>query len=279
MAVVERSSFPVARTSPTAVRGLADIWYEHRAGITRSASVLLLLSAWEAFARSGSVNPLFLSSPSQVFARLVDLFRTGTIWPHLTISVQEMALGSALAILVGVPLGLAMGRVTLVRHALEPIIMAKYSSPIVAFLPLLVIWMGIGLWSKVTLIFLSAVFVLIINTEAAVGTVDRRLVETARAFTANEWQVLTKVVLPSALPFILAGLRLASGRVLLGMAVAEMFASTAGLGHLIFEGAAMYDTTLVFAGVALLAGTGILLNQALRTLERRVAPWQETEDR
>jgi len=147
-----------------------------------------------------------------------------------------------------------------------------------AFLPLLIIWLGIGLWSKVVLIFLGGVFAVIINTEAGVAHIDPRLVETARAFTASNRQVLIKVVIPAAIPFILAGLRQAVGRVLIMVVVAELYAATAGLGYLIFQGGAMYDTTQVFAGVTLLAGSGIALNQALRLLEQRVAPWLQTRD-
>lgn len=255
----------------------AALWCEHQAAIVRTAAVLAAVGGWEALARSGAVHPLFLSGPSQVAGRLAQLFASGAIWPHVLVSAQEVLLGFGLAIVVGVPIGAAMGRAPLLRHALEPLVMAKHASPTVAFLPLLIIWLGIGLWSKVALIFLAAVFVLIINTEAGVSGVERRLVETARSFTANEWQVMTKVVLPAATPYILAGLRVAVGRVLIVMVVAEMFASTAGLGHLVFQGAAMYDTTLVFAGVTILAATGIVLNQALRALERRIAPWLQSD--
>jgi ABC-type nitrate/sulfonate/bicarbonate transport system permease component len=248
-----------------------------QAAITRLLAVLGALAAWEALARSGAVNPLFLSSPHDVAAKLVQLFGTGVIWPHLWASGQEAAFGFGLAILVGVPMGVAMARLPLVRHTLEPFIMALYSSPSVAFLPLLILWLGTGLWSKVALIFLAAVVVLIVNTEAGIATVDRRLVEMAQAFTAGSLSILTKVALPFALPCIVAGLRLAVGRVLIMVVVAEMFGSTKGLGHLIFQGAAFYDTSLVFACVVLLAATGIVCNQLLRTMERRLAPWRESQ--
>jgi ABC-type nitrate/sulfonate/bicarbonate transport system permease component len=171
-----------------------------------------------------------------------------------------------------------MGRVPVVRHALEPLVAALYSSPAVAFLPLLIIWLGIGLWSKVVLVFVGAVVVLIVNTETGVSTVDSRLIEMARAFTAAERDVLTKIVLPSAAPFILAGVRLAVGRVLIMVVVAEFYAATAGLGYLIFQGAAMYDATLVFAGVAIIATVGIGVSQALRSLEQHLAPWRQAVD-
>jgi ABC-type nitrate/sulfonate/bicarbonate transport system permease component len=253
-------------------------WRVRRAPMTRITAVALLLAAWEALARSGSVSPLFLSSPSEVVARLIQLFGTGVIWPHLRASASEAVAGFGLAIVVGIPIGLAMGRVTLVRDTLEPLVAALYSSPAVAFLPLLIIWLGIGLWSKVVLVFVGAVVVLIVNTETGVSTVDPRLVEMARAFTASERQVLTKIIFPSAAPFILAGLRLAVGRVLIMVVVAELYASTAGVGYLIFQGGAMYDATLVFAGVTIIAGVGVLVSQALLALEQRLGPGRQALD-
>ena len=262
----------LAQSSPVARSGRS--WHIPRARLTRTTAVVLFLICWEALARYGTVSPLFLSSPSQVVARLAELFGSGLIWPHLRASGQEALLGFGLAIAVGVPIGIAMGRVELVRHAFEPLVAALYSSPAVAFLPLLIIWLGTGLWSKVFLVFVGAVVVLIVNTETGVSNIDARVVEMARAFTASRRHVLTKVVLPAAAPFILAGVRLAVGRVLIMVVVAELYASTAGVGYLIFQGGAMYDATLVFAGVTLLAAAGICISQALLVLERRLAPWR-----
>lgn len=258
--------------------GIAVIWRRHQVAIARLAAATTLLGGWEALARSGSVSSLFLSSPSQVAAKLVQMFVGGSVWGHLFTSGQEAVFGFGLAALIGVPIGILMGRVPLARSTLEPIVMATYSAPAVAFLPLLILWFGLGMWSKAVLIFLGSVFALIISTEAGVANVDRRLIETARAFTATELQVLTKVVVPSAVPYVLAGVRLAVGRVLIMVVVAEMYGSAAGIGYLIFQGGAVYDTTQVFAGVALLVACGIGINQSLRALERRVAPWRRHED-
>jgi len=256
----------------------ANFWHEHRTGITRAFVVVGVLVLWEGLVRSGVISPLFLSSPLAVAGWIVNGVATGSIWQHIAVSGQEALIGFGLAVATGVPVGIAMGRVRTVRDTLEPFIMAANASPTVAFLPLLIIWLGIGLWSKVVLIYLGAVFTVVVNTEAGVANIDPRLVETARAFMATRRQVLTKIVIPSAIPFILAGLRLATGRVLIMVVVAELYAATAGLGYLIFQGGAMYDTTQVFAGVTLLAATGILLNWALRLLERRVAPWQDLQE-
>ncbi len=266
----------VASAQPTGWVRLA--WREHQAALVGTATMLLFVSAWEALTRSGTVNPLFLSSPSLVVERLTRLFATGEIWPHLRASGEEVGLGFGLAILVGVPLGVLIGRVRLVRYALEPLLMAKYSTPTVAFLPLLIIWFGIGQGSKVILIFLGALFIIVMNTEAGVSHVDPRLVETVRAFGANQFQVVTKLILPAAAPFVLAGIRLGVGRVLIMLVVAEMFASTAGLGFLIARGAANYDTSLVFAVVTLLGALGVVANQGLRALEHSLTPWTATAE-
>ncbi len=245
---------------------------------TRLIAVLAALAVWQSLASTGAVSSLFLSSPSAVARRLIDLAISGALWHHAAVSGLEAGLGLGLALAVGVPLGVAMGRSALVRDVLEPFVVAKYSAPTVAFLPLLIIWLGIGLWAKVALVFLAAVFVLIVSTEAGVATTEPRLIETARAMTASEWQITTTIIIPWALPFILAGLRLAIGRALIMVVVAEMYAATSGIGFLIFQGAAYYDATLVFAGVFVLSFVGVALNQILRAIERRVAPWRVNSD-
>lgn len=255
---------------------MSKLWERHRTAITRSVAAIVVLGGWEWLVRSGTVNPLFISSPTLVGARLVDVFADGSIWPHIRASAEIAGLGFLLSVVVGVPLGILIGRVRLVRDTVEPLIMAKYSSPTVAFLPLLIIWFGIGVWSKVALVFLGGVFSIIINTEAGVSNVDRQLVETAKSFTASEYQVLSKIVIPSAIPLIITGMRLAVGRILVLVVVAELYASTAGLGYLIFQASANYDTSTIFVGVIILAAAGIGLNALLRAIEVRLTPWTAT---
>jgi ABC-type nitrate/sulfonate/bicarbonate transport system permease component len=224
-------------------------------------------------ARAGWVDPLFLSGPSQVTARLFQVFLDGTIWPHLWASGVTAFWGFVLSCAVGVPIGVLMGRSVLVRDTLEPFIMAQASIPTVALLPLFIIWLGIGTSARIALVFVGAVFGIVVSTEAGVSNIDRRLIETARSFTATEWQILWKIVLPAALPYIVAGMRLAIARVLIMVVVAELYASTAGIGYLIFQAGASYDTSMIFVGVVILAAAGVLLNTGLRAIERLVAPW------
>jgi ABC-type nitrate/sulfonate/bicarbonate transport system permease component len=258
---------------PPDASGAAAFWTKHRTAITRTVAVVLFLLVWEGAVRFGGVSPLFLSSPSAVALRLVKVFADGSIWPSLLATANVAAWGAFLSIVVGVPVGVLMGRSTLVRDTLEPFIMGMSSAPIVAFLPLLIIWLGIGPTSKIALVFVGSVFVMIVNTETGVRQIDYRLIETARSFTATEFDILMKIVAPGALPFMIAGVRLAIARVLIMVVVAEFYAATVGIGYLIFQAGSQYDTTLVFVGVVILAGTGVIANAALRALERRIAPW------
>jgi ABC-type nitrate/sulfonate/bicarbonate transport system permease component len=240
----------------------------------RFGALAAFLIVWETASRTGLVDPLFASSPSLIVAKLAEMIGDGSIWPHVAATAGVMSAGFGLAVMVGVPIGILMGRSELINATAEPFVAALYASPQVAFLPLLIIWLGIGFTSKVALVFIGTVIIMIINTETGVAQVDPRLIETARSFTASERQVLTKIVLPAALPVILAGMRLAIGRALVMVVVAEIYASNRGLGYLIFQAGGMYDTAQVFVGVGILAAAGVSLTALLRAIERWLAPWQ-----
>jgi ABC-type nitrate/sulfonate/bicarbonate transport system permease component len=240
----------------------------------RIGALTAFLAIWETASRAGMVDPLFASSPSLIVAKFAEMIGDGSIWPHVAATAGVTAAGFGLAVVVGVPVGILMGRSALINATVEPFVAALYASPQVAFLPLLIIWLGIGFTSKVALVFIGSVIIMIINTETGVSQVDSRLIETARSFTASERQVLTKIVLPAALPIILAGMRLSIGRALVMVVVAEIYASNRGLGYLIFQAGGMYDTAQVFVGVGILAAAGVTLTALLRALERWLAPWQ-----
>ena len=240
----------------------------------RFGTLALFLALWETASRTGLVDKLFASSPSLIVAKFAEMIGDGSIWPHVAATASVTAAGFGLAVVVGVPIGILMGRSALINATAEPFVAALYASPQVAFLPLLIIWLGIGFTSKVALVFIGSVIIMIINTETGVAQVDPRLIETARSFTASERQVLTKIVLPAALPIILAGMRLSIGRALVMVVVAEIYASNRGLGYLIFQAGGMYDTAQVFVGVGILAAAGVTLTALLRAVERWVAPWR-----
>jgi ABC-type nitrate/sulfonate/bicarbonate transport system permease component len=275
MATPDTASLAAAESRPR--RAPARAGGKARARLLRFAALALFLGSWEAASRLGWLDPLFASSPSLILIRFYEMLADGSIWPHIAASAEVMALGFFLSIMVGVPLGLAMGRSPLISSTIEPFVAALYASPQVAFLPLLIIWLGIGITSKVALVFLGSFIIMVVNTEAGVAQVDPRLIETARSFTASERQILVKIVLPGALPFILAGMRLAIGRALVMVVVAEIYASNRGLGYLIFQAGGLYDTAQVFVGVGVLAAAGVALTAFLRWTERKLAPWQSDQ--
>src|SRR5580704_14302605 len=175
-----------------------------RAGVWRRAALIYalrfgvlatFLAVWEGASRAGLVDPLFASSPSMIVAKFAEMVGDGSLWPHVAATAGVTAAGFGLAVVVGVPIGILMGRSELINATAEPFVAALYASPQVAFLPLLIIWLGIGFTSKVALVFIGSVIIMIINTETGVAQVDPRLIETARSFTASERQVLTKIVL------------------------------------------------------------------------------------
>jgi ABC-type nitrate/sulfonate/bicarbonate transport system permease component len=265
-----------AADAEEASRSVGARWFGRSSLIyaLRFGALAAFLGVWETASRTGLVDKLFASSPSLIVAKFVEMIGDGSIWPHVAATASVTAAGFGLAVAVGVPVGILMGRSQLINATAEPFVAALYASPQVAFLPLLIIWLGIGFTSKVALVFIGSVIIMIINTETGVAQVDPRLIETARSFTASERQVLTKIVLPAALPIILAGMRLSIGRALVMVVVAEIYASNRGLGYLIFQAGGMYDTAQVFVGVGILAAAGVTLTALLRALEHWLAPWQ-----
>jgi ABC-type nitrate/sulfonate/bicarbonate transport system permease component len=280
--VSDRAAATVPIKAPTPARRPHGFtrWWRRSGAVTllRISALTIFLGAWQLGSRFGFLDPLFASSPSLIVEKLVQMIADGSIWPHVLASANIAALGFGLSVVVGVPLGLVMGRSPVIRATLEPFTTALNASPQVAFLPLLIIWLGIGIASKVALVFLGSFIIMVINTETGVAQVDRRLIETARSFMANERQILMKIVLPAALPYIIAGMRLGVGRALVMVVVAEIYAATKGLGYLIFQAGGLYDTAQVFVGVLILAGAGVILNSFLRWLEKRLAPWQHVQN-
>lgn len=241
-------------------------------------SVVVVVTLWECAVDFGWISTLILAAPSAILMQAWEMFFvTGEIYPHIGVSLTQAGLGFMLSVVVGVLLGLAMGRFATVRSLLEPWAMALYSTPTVALFPLLTLWLGLGLGSKVTLIFLSSVFVILVNTQAGVENANPKLVETARAFTASELTIFFRILLPAAVPFIVAGLRLAVGRVLITVFVAELYAANKGVGFLIVQSSANYDTPTLFLGILILTITGIILSQLLRLVENTVLKRYRTQ--
>jgi NitT/TauT family transport system permease protein len=239
-----------------------------------AAAVLVFLAVWEGAVRFGFVNPLFTSSPSRIASAGYDLFASGTIWGDLEVSAIEFFAGYGLAIAIGVPLGILMGWYGRLNAALDPFVSALYATPRIALLPLVMIWFGIGLMSKIAIVFLGAVFPILVNTITGVRTIDAEFIKVARSFGSSDRQLFLKVALPSSVPLLLTGLRLGLGHGLIGIVVGEMFGATQGLGFLIAVAGARFQTDRVMVGIIIIALAGVAMTEVLRAIERRFERWR-----
>jgi NitT/TauT family transport system permease protein len=242
----------------------------HLAG---TLSVLGGLLLWELLSRFFVANPLFLAAPTQIFAAIAHLARTGELWHHVAVSGLEFVIGYAIASVLGIALGLGMASSERIKQIAQPWIAGLYATPTIALAPLFILWFGIGIWSKVLVVIFLVLFPVTINTEAGLRTTSQRLIEMLRSFGASPRQIFFKVSLPSATPFILAGLKLGIGRGLIAVVVAELFGSRAGLGRLISQSADAFNMPELFAGVIVLAAAGIAMTAGFTWLERRLVPW------
>jgi ABC-type nitrate/sulfonate/bicarbonate transport system permease component len=243
--------------------------------ILGTASVALFLAVWELVGNTFKlINPMFMSAPSLIWQAAVQLFASGEIWNDLRVSGIEFGWGYLLSVIVGVPFGIATGWYKKMAYTFDPFINAMNATPRVALLPLVIIWLGIGILSKVGIIFLGAVFPILINSRDGVKTTPYNLLTAARSFGATEWQIFKSVVLPSTLPFILTGLRLGVGRALIGVMVGELYAATAGIGFMITVAGATFQTDKVFVGVLTIVAIGVILVEIVGRIERRVEAWR-----
>jgi NitT/TauT family transport system permease protein len=236
-------------------------------------SVVGGLLLWELVSRVLVANALFLAAPSEIVVAIYNLAATGQLWHHIGVSAAEFALGYVIASSIGIALGLAMASSATMKQALQPWISGLYATPTIALAPLFILWFGIGIWSKVIVVISLVLFPVTINTEAGLRTTSERLIEMLRSFGASRRQIFVKVSLPSAVPFILAGLKLGIGRGLIGVVVAELFGSRAGLGRLISQSADAFNMPELFAGVVILAFAGIVMTAGFGWLEKRLVPW------
>ncbi|HEY7555468.1 MAG TPA: ABC transporter permease [Candidatus Binatia bacterium] len=247
----------------------------HEKKILGTASVGIFLVLWELVGNTFKlINPMFMSAPSLVFNAAIQLFSSGEIFNDLYVSGIELFWGYLLSALFAIPFGIMIGWYKKVSHIFDPFVNAMNATPRVALLPLVIIWLGIGILSKVGIIFLGAVFPILINTRDGVKTTPHNLLTAARSFGASEWMIFKTVVLPSTIPFILSGLRLGLGRAIVGVMVGELYAATAGIGFMITVAGATFQTDKVFVGVAVFALTGMLGMELLTRVEKRFSSWR-----
>jgi NitT/TauT family transport system permease protein len=237
----------------------------------RIVSVVVVLALWQ-YVGSG-IDPVLFTTPSAVAQAAYGMIVSGELWNYLWPSLLVFAAGLTIAAVVGVATGLALARYWVIDVAFGVYITFLYSIPAVALVPLIVLWAGFESTAKIIVLFLFAFFPMAINTYQGVKNVDPRLIEVGRSFRCSERQLWANIVLPGALPFIVTGLRLAVGRGLIGMVLADQYTAISGIGYLIVRTAATYQVDKMFVPIVTLGILGITLTALLRVLERRVAPW------
>jgi ABC-type nitrate/sulfonate/bicarbonate transport system permease component len=235
-------------------------------------SLALFLAIWEILGRR--TNPIFGAPPSAIFAAFLVLLHNGKLATALWQSLQPFLVGYGAAIVIGVPLGLVIGRFWIAEAALGMLITGGYAMPLLALVPLLILWCGLGFAVKAAVIFLMSIFPICINTWLGVKSVPKTLIEVGKSLVASNAVILRRIVLPATLPYIMAGIRLAVGRAVVGMVVAEFFTQISGLGGIIINAGNNFDTATMFVPIIVLMVLAVGLNALIGWFERIVAPWQ-----
>ena len=237
-----------------------------------TSSVTLVILLWEFFGRD--VNPVMGSYPSAIAVAGWELLVSGQLTKALLDSLKAFIAGFGLSVIIGVPLGLVIGRSRFLEAALGIFVTGAYAMPLVALVPFLVMWMGLGFLVKASVVFLMSVFPIIINTWLGVRAVPKTLIEVGQSFVASDFTILRRIVLPATIPYIMAGIKLSVGRGVVAMIIAEFFTAISGLGGIIINSANNFDTARMFVPVFVLMILATALNSFVGWVERRVAPWQ-----
>jgi ABC-type nitrate/sulfonate/bicarbonate transport system permease component len=261
-------------TATTLAMPKQSILRRHRDRLLGVLAVLAFLALWEAVTRAGWVDPRFSSSPTRIIAAYRDVIEAGFFFSDLALTGQVFLTGFALAVGTGVPIGFLMGWYRPVQSLLNPFVSFFNATPRIALLPLFVIWFGIGMGSKVAVVYMAALFPIVINSSAAIKSLDASVLRAARSFGASDLQLFRTVALPGSVPFVLTGLRLGLAQALTATVVAEFFAATAGIGYLIAVSGNTFRTDKVFVGVTVVAITGVLLSVLLLRIERHFQSWR-----
>jgi ABC-type nitrate/sulfonate/bicarbonate transport system permease component len=235
---------------------------------------LAFLLIWEVAARVDLINPVVVSNPSRIATAFAAQLRSGEIFGDLEVTLIEFAVGFGLSLAVGIGLGIAMGLNRLTEYAIDPFVWFLYSSPLIAFYPLIIVWLGFGFATVIAVTFLLSFVSIVVNTLAGVQAVDPQLIRAVRAFGGTRLDVIRKVILPAAVPLIIAGTRIGLGRALHGVVLGEMFSSNAGLGYRITFYAAHLRTADVFVPLTILVVIGLIINQLGNALETRLQAWR-----
>ncbi|HEX5107676.1 MAG TPA: ABC transporter permease [Vicinamibacterales bacterium] len=246
----------------------------HERLILGGLSVALALVVWQWLWSTGTISPLFFTGPSAVASRFAIEWSEGRLKQDMAYSGLNFVLGVGMAVSAGVVCGVLIGWYRRLGMVCEPFLTALYSTPRVALVPLVLIWFGTRMWSKVFIVFINAFFPVLINTIGGVRAIDADLVRAARAFRASDWQLFTTVVIPGSVPFILTGVRQAVALGLIGVVVGEMFGGSEGIGYMVSYGGQNLQTDTMFLGVVIIAGAGIILTWLAEQLERHFSRWR-----
>jgi len=238
-------------------------------------SVLLLLVAWEVFARSGRVTSFMLPPFSVVIERIYADAVAGDLWRNLGLTIYRAVAGFAIATVGGIALGTVMSRSKIVRWLFDPIISVGFPMPKIAFLPIIILWLGLYDVSKISIVVFDAIFPVVTATLAGIASVDKELLWSARNMGASEREMMWQIVLPAALPQILTGLQVALPIALIVAIIAEMAMGGYGLGGAMMTASRFANSPGVFAGIVEIAVVGYALIKAMATIRRRLLVWHQ----
>jgi NitT/TauT family transport system permease protein len=234
----------------------------------------IFLGAWEFAASNQIINPLFISSPTRILRAFTRLAESGVLLNDVAVSSQEFVIGYGLALLIGVPIGMVVGWYGVASAVFAPFMVSLYATPKIALMPLMIVWLGIGLWSKVAVVFLASVFPYFINMQTAMRTLDADQLKAARSFGASEFGIFRTIALPTSVPFLISGMRLALGHGLIAIVVGELYAASAGIGYRIIISGSSFRTDDIFVGVMVLIAASLSLNAVFLSLERKFSAWR-----
>jgi ABC-type nitrate/sulfonate/bicarbonate transport system permease component len=241
----------------------------------RTASVAVFFMVWEYYGRR--MDPIFMAPPSAIFQAALELIQSGALKKALIQTMWPFAVGMALTVVIGIALGIVMAQWRTLEYVLDPFINALYAIPRIALVPLIILWAGLEFVGKVTILVSVAVFPITVNTYSGIRDVRGAMLEIGRAYGATEWQIFWKIILPAAIPFIMAGIRLAVGLAIIGIIVAEFFTAISGLGGMIVEYANVFATAKLFVPIIVIALVGVVLTEFVMWLERRMSRWRQLE--
>ncbi|HWH78115.1 MAG TPA: ABC transporter permease [Candidatus Binatus sp.] len=236
--------------------------------------VAVFFLSWELATRFELINPFYFPPISKILLKGYELFANGSIWEHMWFSLTNFSIGFIVSVVLGVVIGVPMGWYKTVHKAFDPLLSGIYATPLIALLPLIIMMFGLGSISKIIMTILAAVFPILINTMVGIANTDHRLITMARAFGARDSQIFMKVSMPGSLPYIVAGMRVALGRALVYIVVAEQYGAATGLGYLSSVAAQRFQMAAMFVPIIIIAGLGAGLNETLKAVEHRLDKWK-----